>query len=440
MVERSGGPDIRGGFEISAARDRIPRMPDSDWFEKNVDDLPMLSEVDWDLALRLEELLQPYALTSAPLRCEAKDGSGTYERASVKDLHEASSERDAPPHTIRLFVNGPEGDGQTPRFLNIQQSCNPNFLSNARFIAGDRATVAVLAERTPTLFAASPKIVSKHAEQTTRGWTSAPTSRGEMRRWWRPDPHDVVNRVVGGVVLAVVLGVFGLLWHSGAFRSGDSNDKKPARTRTVVAPGAADPLIDGYTPANRRYFVCETPQTCPAIGYVTFNSFLNSPYGDERGFFDARQSNAPIPLVFRDHLRVEDGDQVVIRIYVHNDASDAAGGVAASARDVHVLVELPTSRRRRNSLSAQIAASNASPRIVGDTVQLYSGKPFSVSFNRGSPVLITYRPSGKGSFVTRPVPGATFTNDQTMRADFPRFGPGLENAAYVTAVVAVSSL
>jgi hypothetical protein len=193
-------------------------------------------------------------------------------------------------------------------------------------------------------------------------------------------------------------------------------------------------VFAGYAPANRPTFQCITPTNCPGANYVTFNSFTNAPnYGDERAFFDAKDATITGSGGYQDQLSVHDGQKIVMRVYIHNNANpNAIGEAAATAHNTRMQVILPSSKNAHQTAATQVSADNANPGSVSDTVDMTGANPFSLTFDRSAPVNITYRPNGQGDYVTRALPGASFANDQTLNANFGDWKGCFNYAALVT--------
>jgi len=204
----------------------------------------------------------------------------------------------------------------------------------------------------------------------------------------------------------------------------------------TIAAIVAIPVVAfaGFAPSNRPTFQCITPTNCPGAKYVTFNSFTNAPnYGDERAFFDAKDATITSPGGYQDKLTVHDGQKIVMRAYIHNNANPKAiGEAAATAVNTRLQVLLPTSKKTSHVTAAQVTADNANPRTVSDTVDLSGARPFTIAFDKSAPVQVTYRPNGQGDFVTRALPGASFSNDYTLNANFGNMKGCFEYANLVT--------
>lgn len=195
----------------------------------------------------------------------------------------------------------------------------------------------------------------------------------------------------------------------------------------------------GYAPSGRPTFQCITPTNCPGANYVVFNSFTNAPnYGDERPFLDGKDATITGSGGYQDSIGVRDGQRIVLRTYIHNNANPGAIGVAAAtAHNTRLQVILPTSKKTSNTAAAQISADNASPGTVSDTVDFTGASPFTLAFDQSAPVQITYRPNGTGDYVTRTVPSSAFTNAQTLNATFGDWKGCFEFGALVTMTITV---
>ncbi len=128
---------------------------------------------------------------------------------------------------------------------------------------------------------------------------------------------------------------------------------------------------------------------CGSLDGPVFNSFVNTPsYGDERSFTDGRRTDQSVGSNVDTVRNVTEGSkQVVIRMYVHNNANqntNASGkGVATNAR---VKVELPTNADNALRAVGSISASNAS--TVYDTVDMTADRNFKVNYVPGSAKLL----------------------------------------------------
>jgi hypothetical protein len=142
----------------------------------------------------------------------------------------------------------------------------------------------------------------------------------------------------------------------------------------LALPVAASVLA--YGPA-RPTFTVERPAS-----YPVFNSMTNNPYeGDERNFLLANEKEV---------LDVTDGQEVVIRAFVHNNASETLNGAdftgTGVAKDVKFTLATPnwTDQTSEKTISAYINSSNAVPMQVWDEVTLKSASNFTLEIVPGS--------------------------------------------------------
>lgn len=126
--------------------------------------------------------------------------------------------------------------------------------------------------------------------------------------------------------------------------------------------------------------------------HVTFNSITNNPnYGDERTFFDAKNAANTGSGGFVDNLPTEGDQELLLRVYVHNNAADnlntipdGNGGFRGIARNTKVRIHLPTAAAANLRANAYISADNAQPQIVTDEVDFSGNGAFSLEYVPGS--------------------------------------------------------
>ena len=125
--------------------------------------------------------------------------------------------------------------------------------------------------------------------------------------------------------------------------------------------------------------------------YVTFNSITNNPnYGDERMFFDAKPVSNTSTGGFLDQNTVQNGQEYLLRIYVHNNAADNLNADGKGvARDTKVRIWLPTVTDQAMRANAYISSSNASPIEVSDSTDFVSSTKFKMNYVPGSAIMYT---------------------------------------------------
>jgi|GEM_PF-531812 len=132
----------------------------------------------------------------------------------------------------------------------------------------------------------------------------------------------------------------------------------------------------------------EGPGT-PGADHVVFNSFTGVPnVGDERNFLHGKIAGAEGG--FTDPVNVSNNDEVLVRVYVHNNAdsslNESGEGIAKNTR---VRVELPEGLDSSQELNGYISADNAMPETVTDNMKLQSGQRFEVDYVSGSATIKT---------------------------------------------------
>jgi len=172
---------------------------------------------------------------------------------------------------------------------------------------------------------------------------------------------------------------------------------------------------------------------CGPVDQPVFDSFVNTPfYGDERPFFDGHlvggpsRAEDPIPVV------TSGKREVVLRIYVDNDANEYYGR-NDTAENTYVSVKLPTATSKSLRCRAEISASNAA--TVEDTVDLISSRPFRIQYIPHSAIQVnanTGVPMGRlsDSVVSS---GTLITNREIQGL----FAPGFDRAMFVEVKVRI---
>jgi len=153
----------------------------------------------------------------------------------------------------------------------------------------------------------------------------------------------------------------------------------------LIAVVATSVAYASFSP-DRPTFTMENPAP-----YVTFNSITDNPtYGDERYFHDVKRAGTPNGTPYSDNYEVSNGEELVLRAYVHNNANsklNASGeGVAKNTR-IRFLV--PTGMSSNLRTISYISADNAQPQMVSDTADLRSSTPFELEYIPGSAMQYT---------------------------------------------------
>src|SRR5438105_4384731 len=101
--------------------------------------------------------------------------------------------------------------------------------------------------------------------------------------------------------------------------------------------------------------------------HITFNSITDNPdssVGDERTFVSARDAASSDKLTYSKNLTVKDNEEVVVRVFYHNDAASNLNLVATNTK---VRVLLPTGTSKTPQIAGYISADNATPSMVWST-------------------------------------------------------------------------
>lgn len=124
---------------------------------------------------------------------------------------------------------------------------------------------------------------------------------------------------------------------------------------------------------------------------ITFNSFKDGEFGDERNFVGAALVSGQGSVWYGNDIEVEDGQTYVICLYVHNDNPD---GLNVIAEDVRVRFELPITVSKIHEVTGYIESSNTEPDQYWDGVTLYSSEEFYLEYVEGSAI---YQNDGMGA-------------------------------------------
>lgn len=119
--------------------------------------------------------------------------------------------------------------------------------------------------------------------------------------------------------------------------------------------------------------------------HITFNSITNNPdpsIGDERTFVSARDAASSDMLTYSKNLTVHDNEEVLVRVFYHNDAGENLNLVATNTK---VKVALPSGSSTAPQIAAYISADNATPSMVWSTMDISAGgQPFTMEYISGT--------------------------------------------------------
>ena len=144
---------------------------------------------------------------------------------------------------------------------------------------------------------------------------------------------------------------------------------------SVLVAAIAPALVWAWGP-SRPSFTIEKP-----ADYITFNSITNNPVigGDEKDFVRIREvgSNAK----WTNNMKVQNGKEYYVRMYVHNNA---ASNLNLVAENVVAKLNVPTTTAKNVTVQGQISASNAKPNTVWDEATFSSDNDFNLAYVAGS--------------------------------------------------------
>lgn len=121
---------------------------------------------------------------------------------------------------------------------------------------------------------------------------------------------------------------------------------------------------------------------------VVFNSISNSVMGNEKNFVGARENtgiNAGANNVWNGNdITVKDGQEYIVRLYVHNNNPNGYNGVS---RDTRVAFNIPTVSAKQVQVNGYIYSSNATPSEYWDYVNFNSDQAFHLEYVYGSALI-----------------------------------------------------
>ena len=126
----------------------------------------------------------------------------------------------------------------------------------------------------------------------------------------------------------------------------------------------------------------------------SFNLDDVSVYGDERFFYNVRDTTAPPTTPWQRDIKIERGKTYLLRLFIHNSADESDKGIAEGTR---IRVSLPTCTGHRIASTAFIEALNTEPLQIWDSVHFISDEPFNLAYVPGSAQLCNNHFSCEGA-------------------------------------------
>src|SRR5690606_16837369 len=130
-----------------------------------------------------------------------------------------------------------------------------------------------------------------------------------------------------------------------------------------------------------------------------FNSFINTPtYGDERNFTTASPAGT---AQWRDGNTVTPGQEVEVRVFVHNNANvetnDEDSNFVGVARNTRVRIAIPDGVANGFDVTGYVSADNAKPKQVYDSTPLTNAnQAFDLEYVPGSAKIFNNGPWKNG--------------------------------------------
>lgn len=212
-----------------------------------------------------------------------------------------------------------------------------------------------------------------------RIWTVPRKAWGWARR------QSLGTQVVAGVLSTIIVaGLSAVI----AFAFGEE-PVPPGDNTTSASPTPQVGSDTGWFDASgHRKAIPYRDELTPWTDRASFNMLVGTPsYGDERAFFDARLATATAAGSYGDPIRVQPGDRIVFRAYVHNCADPAVDGGPSprgSMVGARLRATVPNGPRERTVAYAYLMADNAEPDWVADSVLILSDTPVRIVPVEGS--------------------------------------------------------
>lgn len=154
--------------------------------------------------------------------------------------------------------------------------------------------------------------------------------------------------------------------------------RAPKRASAALAIFAAAIIVPAAVFAwgpSRPTYTIEHP-----ADHVTFNSITNNPnIGDERNFVGIREVGSA--NTWYDTMKVQDGKEYYVRMYVHNNA---ASNLNLVAENTTAKFNLPTTTGKSIQVDGFLSADNATPREVYDSATFTGDADFNLAYVSGS--------------------------------------------------------
>lgn len=163
----------------------------------------------------------------------------------------------------------------------------------------------------------------------------------------------------------------------------------------IVAPSLSSAWGDNT--GGRRSYTIDQINHGVLGNNIVFNSISDSVIGDEKNFVGAREYHGPNlynqPTTWNaNDITVKDGQEYIIRLYVHNNNPNGTAGVSHNTRVAFDIPELTATADAKTGktqiqVNGFIFSDNATPSQYWDYVNFNSTHPFHLEYVYGSALL-----------------------------------------------------
>jgi hypothetical protein len=176
------------------------------------DEAPPIDVPDWELIERVSALLVEHAPPDSAVGYQGQDNRGAYSETDLDSFRHEVEQQDDPPHSIWISLHAMEGGTPLHYMVSMVQ---PGFIHGhtfASFESSNEPVVAHLANRTRDLLARAGERRKLRLRARLAPGQTAPAvivgNASAWERWTVPFIIAVAAAIVGGLILALVLGAF----------------------------------------------------------------------------------------------------------------------------------------------------------------------------------------------------------------------------------------
>lgn len=166
---------------------------------------------------------------------------------------------------------------------------------------------------------------------------------------------------------------------------------------------------------------------------IVFNSISNSTIGNEKNFVGARIDDGTRNGIENqwngNDITVTDGQEYLVRLYVHNNNPNGRDAVSENTR---VAFSIPTTSAKQVQINGYIYSDNATPSEYWDYVNFNSNQAFHLEYVRGSALIENrgYASTAKGGPKSLSDEIVTNATGHGVKIGFDKAGDGLIPGCY----------